>query len=57
MFELIGTWLGLGLGGFEAKGLGPGLDNFVLMPVSPSFLFSLLSIKAPVSPRNVFRQH
>ena len=26
VFELIGTWLGLGLGGFGTKGLGPGLD-------------------------------
>ena len=25
---LIGTWLGLGLGGFGTKGLGPGLDNY-----------------------------
>ena len=26
-FEIIGTWLGLGLGGLGTKGLGPGLDN------------------------------
>ena len=26
-FEFIGTWLGLGLGGFGTKGLGTGLDN------------------------------
>ena len=25
--ELIGAWLGLGLGGLGAEGLGPGLDN------------------------------
>ena len=25
--ELIGTWMGLGLGGFGAKSLGPGLEN------------------------------
>ena len=26
-FELIGNWLGLGLGGLRTKGLGPGLGN------------------------------
>ena len=26
-FELIGTWLGFGLGVFGTKGSGPGLDN------------------------------
>ena len=26
---LIGTWLGLILGGFGTKGLGTGLDNFL----------------------------
>ena len=31
VFELILTWLGLGLGGFGTKGLGPGLDNILLM--------------------------
>ena len=30
VLELIGTWLGLGLRGFGTKGLGPGLDNFLL---------------------------
>ena len=25
--HLLGTWLGLGLGGLGTKGLGPGLDN------------------------------
>ena len=28
VLELIGTWMGLGLGGFGTKGLGPGLDNY-----------------------------
>ena len=27
VLDLIGTWLGLGLGGFGTKGLGTGLDN------------------------------
>ena len=27
VLELIGTWLGLGLGGFGTKGFGPVLDN------------------------------
>ena len=27
VFELIGTWLGLGQGGLGTKGFGPGLDN------------------------------
>ena len=27
VFELIGTWLGLGLGGLGTTGLGPGLGN------------------------------
>ena len=26
-FRFIGTWLGLGLGGFGTKGFGTGLDN------------------------------
>ena len=35
VFELIRTWLGLGLGGFGSKGLGPELDN-------STFVYSLL---------------
>ena len=27
VLELIGTWLGFGLGGFGTKTLGPGLNN------------------------------
>ena len=27
VLDLFGTWLGLGLGGFLTKDLGPGLDN------------------------------
>ena len=27
VLDLIGTWLGLGLGGFGTKGLGTGLDK------------------------------
>ena len=27
VLDLIGTWLGLGLGGLGTKGLGTGLDN------------------------------
>ena len=29
-FELIGTWLGLGLEDFGTKGLGPELDNITI---------------------------
>ena len=28
--DLIGTWLGLGLGGFGTKGFGTGLDNNII---------------------------
>ena len=28
VLKLIGTWLGLGQGVFETKGLGPGLNNY-----------------------------
>ena len=37
VFELIGTWLGLGLGALGLKDLGPGLDNF--FPVLSLWLF------------------
>ena len=30
VLKLIGSWLGLGLGGFGTKGLGTGLDNILL---------------------------
>ena len=33
VLDLIGTWLGLGLGGFGTKGLGTGLDNYFPLPV------------------------
>ena len=29
VLDLIGTWLGLGLGVFGTKGLGTGLDNYI----------------------------
>ena len=29
VLDLIGTWLGLGIGGFGTKGLGSGLDNIL----------------------------
>ena len=28
VLDLVGTWLGLGLGGVGTKGLGTGLDNW-----------------------------
>ena len=34
VFELIGTWFGLGLGGLGTKGLGPGLDNSCKSPLT-----------------------
>ena len=30
VLDLIGTWMGLGLGGFGTKGLGTGLDNMIV---------------------------
>ena len=35
VLDLIGTWLGSGLGGFGTKDLGTGLDNFT-RSVTPS---------------------
>ena len=31
VLDFIGTWLGLGLGGFGTKGLGTGLDNYEIL--------------------------
>mgnify|MGYP006903914773 CR=1 FL=1 len=47
VIDLIGTWLGLGQGGFWTKGLGMGLDNMPInccpypcpgIPPHPSFI-------------------
>ena len=35
VLKLIGSWLGLGLGGFGTKGLGTGLDNFRKSALEP----------------------
>ena len=45
--KLIGSWLGLGLGGFGTKGLGTGLDNStfsedIFMKLLPHKLYFLL---------------
>ena len=47
VLDLIGTWLGLGLGGFGTKGLGTGLDNStfsedIFMKLLPHKLYFLL---------------
>ena len=42
VFELVRTWLGLDLGSFGTKGLGPGLDNNVLFIISLALLIMII---------------
>ena len=52
--DLIGTWLGLGLGGFGTKGLGTGLDNtwstILLSPPSPAVSWSSSGASTTAAP-------